>query len=275
MLLYRYFGSHAEETIEKGLMKVAKPSSLNDPFEFMFKTVGKMTAQKASKIFAESLVDGKTRMSVFQKSGARTQPEFNRWLKKNRPGMIRRIVDQHPEANQAYRRAILQERDETIRVISFTSTLTTDPSEILMWSHYADKHAGVRLTFELPEKMQDFQWAEVKYRTAYVQLDTTHGPNDAFQSALTNAMGTKCQIWSYEREYRLFVLSKACVSRNNMDFVRFDASDLIKRVDLGARYPEARKESFLKILKTHCPEAEVYAASVDESGYNLIYKRIL
>jgi hypothetical protein len=217
MLFYRYFGSHAEKTIETGLMKVAKPSDLNDPFEFMFEPVGKMTAQKAAKIFTESLNDVKTRVSVFQKSGARTQAEFNRWLKKQRPGMIRHIINQHTEANLAYRRAILRERDETIRVISFTSTLTADASEILMWSHYADKHAGVRLTFELPEKIKDFEWAEVKYRTEYVQLDTTHGPNAAFQAALSNAMGTKCQIWSYEQEYRLFVLTKTCSSHDNMD----------------------------------------------------------
>jgi hypothetical protein len=49
MLLFRYFGSHALETLQDNLFKTATVSSLNDPFELLYQLTGEMTFAKAKR----------------------------------------------------------------------------------------------------------------------------------------------------------------------------------------------------------------------------------
>jgi hypothetical protein len=50
MLLHRYFGLHAFETLKEARLKTSRISSFNDPFEFLYVAAGEMTAAKARKI---------------------------------------------------------------------------------------------------------------------------------------------------------------------------------------------------------------------------------
>jgi hypothetical protein len=47
MLLHRYLGSHAYETLKEAKLKTSRITSFNDPFEFLFITKGKITAANA------------------------------------------------------------------------------------------------------------------------------------------------------------------------------------------------------------------------------------
>ena len=49
MLLYRYFGSHAFETLKEAKLKTSRISSFNDPFEFLYVSVGKITSEQAKQ----------------------------------------------------------------------------------------------------------------------------------------------------------------------------------------------------------------------------------
>jgi hypothetical protein len=49
MLLHRYFGSHAFETLKEAKLKTSRISGFNDPFEFLINTTGKMTPEQAQK----------------------------------------------------------------------------------------------------------------------------------------------------------------------------------------------------------------------------------
>jgi hypothetical protein len=67
MLLFRYFGSHALETLQDNLLKAATISSLNDPFELLYRLAGTMTVAKyyakQSKQLQE-LLDGNIALSL-------------------------------------------------------------------------------------------------------------------------------------------------------------------------------------------------------------------
>src|SRR5262245_41537042 len=68
-------------------------------------------------------------------------------------------------------------------------------SNAVMWSHYADRHKGICLGFDIPDgKVQ-----EVAYATDRLQLVTSK-PLD--ESVLKALLYTKSKDWSYEKEWR-------------------------------------------------------------------------
>ncbi len=50
MKFYRYFGSHAYETLLEKKMLVSRLSKFNDPFEFLFRSGGVMAVQRQLKM---------------------------------------------------------------------------------------------------------------------------------------------------------------------------------------------------------------------------------
>lgn len=78
--------------------------------------------------------------------------------------------------------------------------LSSDPLNILMYSHYADKHQGVCLEFTL-EQNNIFKPEQVRYVEAFPDLE--FGLSDGINYELAVALvSTKSTDWSYEKEYR-------------------------------------------------------------------------
>lgn len=78
--------------------------------------------------------------------------------------------------------------------------LSSDPLNILMYSHYADSHQGVCLEFSL-EKDNIFNPEEVRYVKDFPSLE--FGLSDEINHALAVALiSTKSIDWAYEKEYR-------------------------------------------------------------------------
>ena len=81
--------------------------------------------------------------------------------------------------------------------------LTTKPTCPLMWGHYAEKHTGVCLEFNVRN--------EVFCKALKIEYEENYPPFQLIDDAVeTNvkALTTKSQDWSYEDEYRLIALDK-------------------------------------------------------------------
>ncbi len=76
---------------------------------------------------------------------------------------------------------------------------STVRDDILMWSHYADKHAGLCLEFDGSSDREFFGEAQpIEYK------DYTILPLDKDSSSqMKRAILTKSKHWSYEKEYRI------------------------------------------------------------------------
>jgi len=74
-------------------------------------------------------------------------------------------------------------------------------SSPVMWAHYADKHAGVCLGFDIPDDLL----VKVSYTDERIVVPFgPHLPNKGLsEELLTKLLSTKATDWSYEREYRL------------------------------------------------------------------------
>lgn len=113
----------------------------------------------------------------------------------------------------------------------------------VMWSHYADKHKGICLGFDIPDEFA----IPIKYVTARdaaaaeAQL-ARNKPDAAFAERF---MTTKYDAWSYEKERRLYVGLEECDPKSGMYFYNFGPSLTLKEIILGPRcettLAEARK----------------------------------
>jgi len=85
-------------------------------------------------------------------------------------------------------------------------SLAADPTQILMWSHYADSHKGCCLQFSTQHKL--FKRArKVRYRSKYPNISFLEidDPNDNRKSArfVETLFCTKAKFWKYEQEWRV------------------------------------------------------------------------
>jgi hypothetical protein len=102
---------------------------------------------------------------------------------------------------------------------------------ILQWSHYADRHRGICLGFDVPNLQSKF--GEVKYRGHKLAF-----PPRLDMSFSWRMLRTKYSGWSYEEEWRGFVdlketTQKECDGRT-LHFAAFADELILREVILGA-----------------------------------------
>ena len=102
----------------------------------------------------------------------------------------------------------------------------------LMWAHYADKHRGICLGFDI----EDGLWWQMRYVADRISLplDVTKPVLGLDAAKLRSLMEVKAMDWAYEREYRMS--SKLTdVEENGFYYVDFSNALVLREVILGAR----------------------------------------
>lgn len=96
----------------------------------------------------------------------------------------------------------------------------------LLWSHYAERHKGMALVFEVPEIF----FEHIKYQKQRIKInEATVEGEDTTRRLLT----TKYIEWAYEKEARVFRPVSDVVYEANLPFVHFDRKLALKSVVLG------------------------------------------
>ena len=74
----------------------------------------------------------------------------------------------------------------------------------VMWSHYAEKHKGLCLEFEISnELLAKINYSQIRLKKEMEGL--FHSQSDVQESAMDRILTTKFAHWKYERERRIFV----------------------------------------------------------------------
>ena len=133
--------------------------------------------------------------------------EWN-WLTSKRPGIRRAIA----------RMKISMSADYGLLCFS------ADWQNPVQWSHYADRHRGICLGFEVPKPYL----AKVEYFPERQVLNKTT-PDD-IRSLMIRA---KFQHWHYEKEWRAFEPLKNKTVENGLYFTEFGKILRLKRVIIG------------------------------------------
>ena len=129
----------------------------------------------------------------------------------------------------------------------------------VLWSHYADKHKGIVLGFDIDDKYP----TSVKYRSARLNVDVVglrdEGKLDA--KLMQRLQLTKFRDWSYEKEVRVSVGLDDVDEESGLYF--YDFSDEVRLVEVIAGPLYSGTEQQL-----------VDALSDKDSGVNFVKSRL-
>ncbi|MDB6020652.1 MAG: hypothetical protein JWQ04_509 [Pedosphaera sp.] len=278
MLLYRYFASHVYETLKETRLKTSRITSFNDPFEFLFVTKGKFTAKMAREYVKSRLNNPDfLNLAALRIPGLLESKNPQRVLKANIPRIIANMVANPEMIMEAPLKLREQMSDKTTRVVSFSDSNINPLDEILLWSHYARMHEGIRIGFEFPNGIKNpFTISKIIYQDKRFAIDYSQGLTN-LKYALVESAKVKSSAWRYENEYRLLTHPDFCEHRmmpgaKTECFLAFDR-EWIKSIDFGMRCPQEEINRIINLIKTGYSKAILCRKAVlHKSEYALEYE---
>jgi Protein of unknown function (DUF2971) len=279
MLLFRYFGSHALETLQDNLLKAATVSSLNDPFELLYQLAGTMTVAKAKHHLKQRIkTDQFFAVAQLHNPAIRTKKDLKKFMTANRDSIAKKLVSNYPKLKADT--FIESYADRTLRIICFSESTVDRLDEILIWSHYANKHRGTRIGFEFPDGITNpFKIVPIQYQPTRIALDLTKSvETDHVKKALTESVKIKSLAWKYEREYRMLAAVPFCVNKpieggRHADFVPFKR-EWVKYVDAGVRASAKEIQAMKEFLQKEYPNVQFRKAVFHPSEFALEYQPV-
>ncbi len=118
----------------------------------------------------------------------------------------------------------------------------------MLWGHYADKHKGICLGFDVYES--DFHQITYQKERLTLQSLGLKNLNDIKEDHLKKMIHTKYIDWHYEKEYRAGVELNNPDPVSGLSFINFHKGLILKSVILGERSKVTRAK-LDTVLKCH------------------------
>jgi DUF2971 family protein len=144
-------------------------------------------------------------------------------------------------------------------------------NNILMWSHYGDRHKGICLGFDITEATA----MEVKYfQNLHIVGPLVDAPREDQKPTFALLYAGKYGGWCYEEEVRVY--GEPDKEKEGKCFVSFSEHLRLREVIAGARFPKSSKPAFddalksysgIKIVKT-TRSTERFEIKRDEHGFD-------
>ena len=246
------------DNLRKNQLWFSSSIDFNDPFDCKINLVNNMTPEEI-EILANTLAE---------------KGNFN----KSEKYKIFEILNSKAEEARIIVETHIRKQLEKLGICCFSK----EKDYIPMWSHYADKHQGVCLKFDVLADT-DFFFAggskkptvlisNIEYSNKYPQLNAY---NVLVEKGLTRQLPfTKSNDWIYEKEFR--IISK------KLEGITFNKEALIE-VNFGYRIDELRKTEKTKITKvdliktikeSNYPNIKFYKAITSENRFKLNFEKI-
>lgn len=145
--------------------------------------------------------------------------------------------------------------------------LSKTKDNILMWSHYADKHKGLCFEFDVGEDPDFFCYPlNVDYQTVYPAIDLSM---DNFNSEVIKIFKTKFSDWGYEEEVRI------CKHDGNNKCFAFRPSAL-QAIYLGCHISEDAKEKVFEAVSSNksLEHVKFFQGKENESEFKIDFQHI-
>lgn len=156
------------------------------------------------------------------------------------------------------------------------SCFSNSPNNVLMWSHYADKHTGFCVEYDF-SKIKDKRKLLLLFPAIYtverpsipLSMFDMSNPNDIKVSLTKEATSDICyallcksKYWNYENEWRIL-----CLKNDLNNQVLYE--DLAVKVYLGANISEDNKRKLLEIIDAKSTNIEIVQYRLDNSKFEL------
>lgn len=145
-----------------------------------------------------------------------------------------------------------------------------DWSNPLLWGHYADKHQGMALGFDIP----DDQVLKVHYTSSRVKVEFDIRKKTVVDGSnvVERLIRTKFTDWQYEDEYRIFVNLDPQTQEGGLHFVDFSPELRLREVIIGMRC-ELPIQRIWQLLGTDGAQVRVIKAGMARRLFKIIEDR--
>lgn len=239
-VLCKYYGRmNDKERIElidkimEGKIRFSDPTRFNDPFEFKFRFGTKATKTNIRKrYFLDNPKSGEDEFAEWFTGFSK--PNFRWWLERDIRGQLLK----------------------GLRVLC----LSWNPSNTLMWSHYATNHSGFCILFK-PSFLDAFKdnYGPVRYAKDVPMVDYF---NDDRSTIVRKMVFHKQLEWKYEREVRIM-----SVSEENATF----RTSAVEGVIAGCRASMKLKER-IRQIQVDNPHIKALQAHESSAKYSVDFK---
>jgi len=225
MKLYKYreFGEFTDKIIQNSSLYFSSPESFNDPFDCNLQFKNPITKEQ----IAETIIN------IHNVSHSKNDN-------------IDRIVATYMDKPEEF--ANLMQKQLANRIVSDIGvlSLSADPKNILMWSHYASNHEGLVLEFNISQNSPCFinvpdtppiLALPVEYKTRYQLLN--YGNAEDIERLLL----TKYIDWKYEQEYRVIDIHY----QGEKEFKKLDLTGII----FGLKASESDIRNLIHLCKKY------------------------
>lgn len=286
--MIRYFGDYVVNSLQYQRLKLAMPSKLNDPFEFIPHVVGEID-EELRNITLQQILSGERFNQLVEALRIRDNKHWTAEqvreiaLAKNKddsafPSLMKEAVVSN------LLQSAKQTADESFRLLCFSdSSRLKAHGDILMWSHYGFAHSGYRLQFA-PSFLSSLasERVDVVYSDKLVELPVEYIADDSLSAEagkiLNQALRTKGDFWDYEQETRFLIPSGAASMVHDLqaeaDFLDFPANAL-RRVDYGINAnPHVISKLRLILNADRYKHVQVFQAERSEEKFELKYNQL-
>lgn len=192
--------------------------------------------------------------------------------------LSRMKVSRFSDLNDPFELLALNVREASTRKVvrSFKDTYDThtgllcfsaDWKQPVLWSHYAAKHHGVCLGFDVPRG--DLQKVSYKADRVLAQLGDDPDPRRIDQKLQDLLLCTKSKGWEYEEESRRFVPLSDALQEGRLHFMPLGPSLQLTEVVLGALC-QLDVRSVRELVTSKYPNAVTYRSRLAIKSFNVV-----
>lgn len=255
------------DIIRNRRLLATNPITFNDPFEINPGIVGKPDKDKILRYFHNDLLP---RLS----SAVRVAlPDFNGEFVLTDDDAVSKKVERDLKASlMAEIEKGLDRASQSLRIICFCNPnkIKNEGDDILLWSHYGDKHRGVRIFFETDDiKILSTNLFPVSYSFERVSIDITD-PGEVTkraEEAYRTILRTKNKSWEYEQEVRWIINLEEC-TQDDRSYIPLEPK-AVRRIDFGCKCESEKIIPLLTDDDNTYQHVELYKALVHEHRFSL------
>ncbi len=147
-----------------------------------------------------------------------------------------------------------------------TCCFSASPDVLLMWSHYAEWHKGMVLSFDTDKNYwRNANFYPMDYQEKRLELPTKKTNPNRY---LINLLTRKSIHWKYEQEWRL--VDWAMQSKNELPF----DPEALKEIRIGLFMSDENRQEVVRLRDEKYPTAKIFVAERDNNDYKLNFPEL-
>lgn len=169
----------------------------------------------------------------------------------------------NPEVRQAFL-AVKQALAQYTGLLCFSG----DWRNPVLWSHYADRHRGLCLGFDVTAELVPVLYTRKRLR---VDMNKVSDGGQSAEDEILKVLTTKFSHWRYEKEYRMFIHLEER-DANGLYFYEFDDKVTLKQVIVGHESTITRRQ-LKRALGDLAPDVEVLKGRLAFRSFRVVRQR--